>query len=205
MFYVLNKTKQYCVTSTQIFLTQAATSHSVMTIGLLPFADEWEESFLNDVIAANIYGGISSTISIISVISNGNYQQMNTGDKCRLYGENMLRINSSNLVSYINNKIGYKTPSILSVTAESLTKRFFSEAVTTKFLPIISFAQTVGMFALFRGFNYLLNKDVNFLRDAFPVNTSAKYGLPKFYAYHSTSGSKIKLMLAPTPDQNYEK
>jgi len=52
--------------------------------------------------------------------------------------------------------------------------------------------------------NYLLNKDVNFLRDAFPVNTSAKYGLPKFYAYHSTSGSKIKLMLAPTPDQNYE-
>tara|TARA_R100001129_G_scaffold176804_1_gene151166 strand:+ start:556 stop:1200 length:645 start_codon:yes stop_codon:yes gene_type:complete len=52
--------------------------------------------------------------------------------------------------------------------------------------------------------NYLLNKDVNFLRDAFPVNTSAKYGLPKFYAYHSTSGNKIKLMLAPTPDQNYE-
>ena len=52
--------------------------------------------------------------------------------------------------------------------------------------------------------NYLLNKDVNFLRDAYPVNTSAKYGLPKFYAYHSTSGSKIKLMLAPTPDQNYE-
>jgi len=52
--------------------------------------------------------------------------------------------------------------------------------------------------------NYLLNKDVNFLRDAYPVNTSAKYGLPKFYAYHSTSGSKIRLMLAPTPDQNYE-
>jgi|8_EtaG_2_1085327.scaffolds.fasta_scaffold12922_4 hypothetical protein len=52
--------------------------------------------------------------------------------------------------------------------------------------------------------NYLLNKDVNFLRDAYPVNTSAKYGLPKFYAYHSTSGNKIKLMFAPTPDQNYE-
>ena len=52
--------------------------------------------------------------------------------------------------------------------------------------------------------NYLLNKDVNFLRDAYPVNTSAKYGLPKFYAYHSTSGSKVKLMFAPTPDQNYE-
>ena len=52
--------------------------------------------------------------------------------------------------------------------------------------------------------NYVLNKDVNFLREAYPVNTSAKYGLPKFYAYHSTSGNKIKLMFAPTPDQNYE-
>ena len=52
--------------------------------------------------------------------------------------------------------------------------------------------------------NYVLNKDVNFLREAYPVNTSAKYGLPRFYAYHSTSGNKIKLMLAPTPDQNYE-
>jgi len=52
--------------------------------------------------------------------------------------------------------------------------------------------------------HYLLNKDVNFLRDAYPVNTSAKYGLPKFYAYHSTGGSIVKLMLAPTPDQNYE-
>ena len=52
--------------------------------------------------------------------------------------------------------------------------------------------------------NYVLNKDVNFLREAYPVNTSVKYGLPRFYAYHSTSGRKIKLMLAPTPDQNYE-
>ena len=52
--------------------------------------------------------------------------------------------------------------------------------------------------------NYVLNKDVNFLREAYPVNTSAKYGLPRFYAYHSTSGNKIKLMFAPTPDQNYE-
>ena len=51
---------------------------------------------------------------------------------------------------------------------------------------------------------YLLNKDLNFLRDAFPVNTSAQYGLPKFYAHHSTVGSAVKLMLAPTPDQNYE-
>ena len=52
--------------------------------------------------------------------------------------------------------------------------------------------------------HFLLNKDVNFLRDAYPVTTSAKQGRPKFYAYHKTTGSTVNLMLAPTPDQNYE-
>ena len=52
--------------------------------------------------------------------------------------------------------------------------------------------------------NYLLNKDVNFLREAYPINTSAKYGLPKFYAYEGAVGSNVRIMLAPTPDQNYE-
>jgi len=45
---------------------------------------------------------------------------------------------------------------------------------------------------------YLLNKDVNFLREAFPVNTST--GTPKFYAQYS----ETQIELAPTPDANYE-
>ena len=49
----------------------------------------------------------------------------------------------------------------------------------------------------------LLNKDVNFLREAYPVTTTAKRGLPKFYAYHSTSGSNVKFMFSPIPDANY--
>ena len=47
---------------------------------------------------------------------------------------------------------------------------------------------------------YLLNKDVNFLREAYPVNTSAKYGTPKFYAQYS----ETQIELVPTPDANYE-
>ena len=50
---------------------------------------------------------------------------------------------------------------------------------------------------------FLLNKDINFLREAYPVTTTAKRGLPKFYAYHSTSGNKIKFMFSPIPDANY--
>ena len=47
---------------------------------------------------------------------------------------------------------------------------------------------------------FLLNKDVNFIREAYPINTSAKYGLPKFYAQYSAT----QIELAPTPDANYE-
>mgnify|MGYP003665609780 FL=1 len=47
---------------------------------------------------------------------------------------------------------------------------------------------------------FLLNKDVNFIREAYPVNTSANYGLPKFYAQYSAT----QVELAPTPDANYE-
>ena len=47
---------------------------------------------------------------------------------------------------------------------------------------------------------FLLNKDVNFLREAYPINTAAKYGLPKFYAYYG----ETQIELAPTPDANYE-
>ena len=50
---------------------------------------------------------------------------------------------------------------------------------------------------------FLLNKDSSFLREAYPVTTTAKRGLPKFYAYHSTSGSNVKFMFSPIPDANY--
>ena len=47
---------------------------------------------------------------------------------------------------------------------------------------------------------YLLNKDVNFLKEAYPSTASAKYGTPKFYAQYS----ETQIELAPTPDANYE-
>jgi len=49
-------------------------------------------------------------------------------------------------------------------------------------------------------YTYLLNKDVNFLREAYPINTSAHYGIPKFYAEYSAT----QIELVPTPNSNYE-
>jgi hypothetical protein len=62
-------------------------------------------------------------------------------------------------------------------------------------------------------YTYLLNKDVNFLREAYPgsINNGTTYqgtpqGSPKYYALFGNVFSNIEqlsLIVAPTPDQNY--
>jgi hypothetical protein len=46
-------------------------------------------------------------------------------------------------------------------------------------------------------YQYLLNKDVNFIREAYPRSSSA--GLPKHYAYFDDN----TFLLGPTPDDSY--
>ena len=48
-------------------------------------------------------------------------------------------------------------------------------------------------------YTYLLNKDVNFIRESFPDTDSAFYGQPQYYAIFDDTA----LILGPTPDANY--
>ena len=48
-------------------------------------------------------------------------------------------------------------------------------------------------------YHYLLNKDVNFIREAYPANDVASRGRPKHYANFSTAA----FILGPTPDFAY--
>jgi hypothetical protein len=53
-------------------------------------------------------------------------------------------------------------------------------------------------------YEYLLNKDVNFIRQAYPNPTSA--GLPKYYAIFgpaSNDNTELSFILGPTPDAAY--
>lgn len=54
-------------------------------------------------------------------------------------------------------------------------------------------------------YEYLLNKDVNFIRQAYPSPTAT--GLPKYYAiFGPTTGSgvnELSFILGPTPDSGY--
>lgn len=53
-------------------------------------------------------------------------------------------------------------------------------------------------------YTYLLNKDVNFLREAYP--NASTTGLPKYYAIfgpRSDDEKELSLILGPTPNSNY--
>ncbi len=53
---------------------------------------------------------------------------------------------------------------------------------------------------------YLLNKDVNFIRDAYPNTAAAYRGKPKHYAIfgpQSTNETELSFILGPTPDATY--
>lgn len=53
-------------------------------------------------------------------------------------------------------------------------------------------------------YSYLLNKDVNFLRESFPTPTDS--GTPYYYALFGpqyTANTELSFILAPTPDANY--
>jgi hypothetical protein len=58
-------------------------------------------------------------------------------------------------------------------------------------------------------YHYLLNKDVNFIREAYPRNSVAARGLPKHYAIFGptvtgpTVTNELSFILGPTPDQTY--
>lgn len=62
-------------------------------------------------------------------------------------------------------------------------------------------------------YNYLINKDVNYLREAYTtvVNSGGTFqgtpgGIPKYYSLFGSQYSNVNemsLMVAPTPDQNY--
>ena len=56
-------------------------------------------------------------------------------------------------------------------------------------------------------YTYLLNKDVNFIREAYPVNNVAARGLPKYYGLFGSQYvdiNELSLILGPTPDASYD-
>ncbi len=72
------------------------------------------------------------------------------------------------------------------------------------FLSVYSLAVVTGGTLSTGTFSYLLNKDVNFIREAYPTPNST--GVPKHYAIFgpaSDNSNELTFILGPTPDQAY--
>jgi hypothetical protein len=55
-------------------------------------------------------------------------------------------------------------------------------------------------------YTYLLNKDVNFIREAYPNTASSNNALPKYYALFGSqysNANELSFLLGPTPDSAY--
>lgn len=73
-------------------------------------------------------------------------------------------------------------------------------AAPDDFLSVYSLAVIDGS----GSFSYLLNKDVNFIREAYPLPTST--GLPKHYALfgpNSSAPEELTFIVGPTPNASY--
>lgn len=72
------------------------------------------------------------------------------------------------------------------------------------FLSVYSLAVVTGGTLSTGSFSYLLNKDVNFIREAYPTPNAT--GVPKHYAIFgpaSDNSNELTFILGPTPDQAY--
>lgn len=97
-------------------------------------------------------------------------------------------------------------PSLRSNVTGTLTAGNQYLSCPNDFLSVYSLAvyPTTGTYA--NQYTYLINKDVNFLREAFPSTNAAYQGQPQYYALFGPQyGDKslLSFMLGPTPDQSY--
>jgi hypothetical protein len=77
-------------------------------------------------------------------------------------------------------------------------------ACPTDFLASYSMALITGYGTAAESYNYLLNKDVNFIREAYP--TPADTGAPYYYALfgpNTSSVNELSFIVGPTPDASY--
>ena len=77
------------------------------------------------------------------------------------------------------------------------------------FLSVYSMAVIENFGTSTEHYTYLLNKDVNFIREAYPDTGASSYGLPKHYALFGPTVSagnisnELSFILGPTPDSAY--
>lgn len=91
-------------------------------------------------------------------------------------------------------------PSLRKTATGALVNGTMYMDAPTDFLSVHSFAVVI---AATGAYSFLSDKDVSFIREAYPVPTVK--GTPKYYALYgpATDPNELKFILGPTPDANY--
>jgi len=98
----------------------------------------------------------------------------------------------------IYNAVQFPALRNISTTALTANSRYLD--CPSDFLAVVSFAVIDGTGA----YTYLLNKDENFIREAYPTPTAT--GVPKYYALFGPQASvptELRFVLGPTPASAY--
>jgi hypothetical protein len=100
-------------------------------------------------------------------------------------------------------------PSLRKSVVGNLTTSNKYLSCPSDFLSTYSIAVIENYGTASEAYHYLLNKDVNFIREAYPSTGAAYNGLPKYYALFgptvssSTISNELSFILGPTPDSAY--
>jgi len=126
---------------------------------------------------------------LVSAITSYTENQFPTADMNTFITQAEQRIyNSVQFPSLRKNVTGFTTANLPYV------------ACPTDFLS----AYSVAVYSAGGAYSYLLNKDVNFIREAYPMPSSV--GVPKYYALFgpdSTDAKELVFIVGPTPDAVY--
>ena len=123
-----------------------------------------------------------------------NYTELKTNieDICELtFTDDQLAMFTKQAEQKIYNAV--QIPALRKNVTGTMTASNVYLSVPTDFLYVYSLAVIDGS----GNYTFLLNKDVNFVREAYPTSTST--GLPKHYAIFNDDA----FILGPTPDSNY--
>jgi hypothetical protein len=101
-------------------------------------------------------------------------------------------------------------PSLRKNSTGALTSGNKYLSAPNDFLSVYSLAVIENLGTATEHYTYLLNKDVNYIREAYPNTGTAYRGLPKYYALFGptvVSGgitNELSMIVGPTPDASYD-
>jgi len=184
---------------------QDYTENTFSTVDINTFIEQAEQRIYNDIqfpsLRKNVTGSVSAAnpylsapVDYLSTYSLAAYSTATTTATGNA-GANTITVASVSGIAVGQNVTG------AGIGAGAVVYGINGTNIT---LSVINTASVSGTIVFQGPYQYLLNKDVNFIREAFPYPSVS--GFPTHYAIfgpQSAQPNELSFMMGPTPDQNY--